>query len=346
MVTLAAMLVGMLARVALGVDSLRSGRDALAYIFVALVSIAISRWYDSQSMVEIARAVVRWMGWYVGIQILAAVIFRGPDIWWFGPRFRGFSQDPNQMGFYVLALPFLALWLRSRTYMGVRPQRVWDGVGLAALLIVCATVAVLTQSDSLLVAWVAGGLAAYFRYYIGSLFRPIRGYWRGALTLFVGPAVVLALVVGYSSFAVDAVTRSLDELVTKDNQAATRMALWESAMEVVYDSPLVGWGPGSYAGPTGPYGEFEAHNSYLQLATNSGMIGLGALVLFLLSVWAATWNSGSPWLAGAAVAVMVLMFFHHSLRHPVLWFTLCALLAMASLPTTAPRRHLNVKVAT
>ncbi len=326
-----AMLVGMFARVAFGIDALDSGRDALAYAFVALISIAMCRRYDSREMIIIAGAVVRWIGLFVGAQVLVAfVLGGGPDLWWFGPRFRGYSQDPNQLGFYILALPFLAAWMQSRTFGGVESTSTVRRLLFVGLVAVCVSVALLTQSDSLLVAWVIGGLAMYLRYYVGSLARPVRGYWRGAVSLLIAPAVVLALVIANSGSLAGAIAQSADEIIVKDNQASTRIALWQSAIEAVYDSPLVGWGPGSYAGSSGPYGGFEAHNSYLQLATNSGIIGLVALLVLMLSVLAAAWKSGSPPLVGATVAVMALMFFHHALRHPVFWFTLCALMSMAS----------------
>lgn len=325
-----AMTLGASARLMWGPPALNSSRDVFAYLFVGLFAVTLASRHGHDEVAHISASVVRLMTLFVGAQVLVAAAVGGPSLWWFGPRFRGFAQDPNQLGFYLAALPFMAVWLtRRRDQAHSRSRAALSRPWMAVALAVCAGGMVMTQSDSLALAWTAGLLAMYARHYVTLLGRPVTGYWSGVLQIFIIPAAVVAVAVSLSGPIIGSTVTGVQSLAGKDNQASTRLALWESAMQATSESPVFGWGPGSYSGLYGPYEGFEAHNSYLQLATNAGIIGLGALAILLLGLLASAWRSGSPPLVGGVAALMVLMVFHHALRHPVLWFDIWALYAMA-----------------
>jgi putative inorganic carbon (HCO3(-)) transporter len=87
--------------------------------------------------------------------------------------------------------------------------------------------------------------------------------------------------------------------VTDENFAVVeRLAHWEAALGMVRDHPLLGVGIGNYVpvypayalpGWSDPLG--HAHNYYLHIAAEAGLLGLAAYVLFLLAAFWHGWRS-------------------------------------------------------
>ena len=73
----------------------------------------------------------------------------GPIDFWYGPRLRGWSENPNQMAIAMAAMPYLGWLLLRRTSS-------WFGK-LAYALGIAASIAAgfASQSDGLRGAWVA-----------------------------------------------------------------------------------------------------------------------------------------------------------------------------------------------
>ena len=114
--------------------------------------------------------------------------------------------------------------------------------------------------------------------------------------------------------------------VTDENFAVVeRLAHWEAAFGMLKDHPLLGVGVGNYVpvypayalpGWEDPLG--HAHNYYLHIAAEAGLLGLGAYVLFLLASYWHGWRAvaalSGPWQAMALGILGVLAAFGvHSL---------------------------------
>jgi len=114
--------------------------------------------------------------------------------------------------------------------------------------------------------------------------------------------------------------------VTDENFAVVeRLAHWEAALGMLKDHPLLGVGVGNYVpvypayalpGWEDPLG--HAHNYYLHIAAEAGLLGLGAYVLFLLASYWHGWRAvaalSSPWQAMALGILGILAAFGvHSL---------------------------------
>ncbi|MBI2886690.1 MAG: O-antigen ligase family protein [Chloroflexi bacterium] len=81
-------------------------------------------------------------------------------------------------------------------------------------------------------------------------------------------------------------------LTSQNFPLVQRMAIWQAAWEMFLDHPLVGVGIGSfdavylrYALPGWPYLPGHAHNYYLNLLAETGILGLGAYLALLGSLW-------------------------------------------------------------
>ncbi|MFH0732500.1 MAG: O-antigen ligase family protein [Candidatus Omnitrophota bacterium] len=70
-----------------------------------------------------------------------------------------------------------------------------------------------------------------------------------------------------------------------------RIGLWQEAIKMIKERPFLGWGINTYTlvAPNfkvHPRGGIYSHNSYLQMAAEIGVIGLGTFLLFLFRIFA------------------------------------------------------------
>lgn len=116
-----------------------------------------------------------------------------------------------------------------------------------------------------------------------------------------------------------------------------RIRLWQVAAEMFSSRPVFGMGPGSFkeifsraglleAGPT----HHHAHNLYLYVAAESGLLGLAALacvlILALLSVWT-LWRDGQHRNAALGAALLVTIAVHEMFDY-VFWIPAIILLTL------------------
>ena len=189
-------------------------------------------------------------------------------------RAGGPISDPNDFA-YVMAcvLPFAAHLLateRSRRWL-------WA----ICFLALCAAV-LATLSRGALV-----GLAALAVWGVVTRRIPLGGVLAGAAALIAVIAV---------AFAISAPQLN-DRLAGKgrvaDANVASRQALWEGALRMAGDRPLLGVGPGRFGAEAPVYVRNSpldikdpvVHNSYLHVLAETGVLGLAAFVAFLFSTW-------------------------------------------------------------
>ncbi|CAM3615031.1 O-antigen ligase family protein [Nocardioides marinus] len=213
------------------------------------------------------------------------------------PRAAGPISDPNDFAFHLLpALP-LAMALRRP---GAMPGR-WD---LAAAVVTVGMVATVSRGALL-------GLAVML--VVGLLSRQVR------LRDLVGLGGVLlaaasVLAVWQRELVLDSLTQ---KTAIAGQNVSERFYLWDAAARMALDRPVLGHGPGSFATehtwfasrlPVDARNDLDvAHNTYLEVAAEAGLLGL-AVFLVLLGVglagaWRA-WRAGSR-LGAAVVAGLV-----------------------------------------
>lgn len=194
-------------------------------------------------------------------------------------RAHGPLDDANDLAFFlVAALPFAAA-----LYAHTRHRR-WLLAGAVLLAGMAGTL-----SRGGLVALVALGVWAL----VAGHLKP-RTALAGALAAVAGLAVVAALVPGLVSSALDQKTAIAAENIS------TRQLRWEAAATMAIDHPLVGLGPAGfrlnyarYSGRAEPglAAPDVAHQMYLEVASELGVLALGAFVVVLGSAYAAAGRS-------------------------------------------------------
>ena len=153
---------------------------------------------------------------------------------------------------------------------------------------------------------------------LASLFRRRTGY---VLT----PAILMSsLAIGYLSILeTEKVENRLKTLGDSDIvlTLGSRTSAWKAAYKGIKDNPLKGYGPGNFETALPPYREpgfrhrfYYAHNDYLQLWFEYGVIGvvlvIGGLCLYWKRLWKLLWKTREPsdyLMLGPAAGVLALL---------------------------------------
>jgi putative inorganic carbon (hco3(-)) transporter len=202
--------------------------------------------------------------------VWALVAFLGGEL----ERAGGPIDDPNDFAYLIATvMPFAALLFAEER----RRRLLW---GACFALLLGATLATLSRGALV-------GLAALLLWAVLSRRVAIAGVLAGLVAL--GTVLVVALFF-WSPLIDEQVDRKQD--IASEN-TSSRLAFWEAAGEMVYDRPLTGVGPGRYGEESEDYlrddrsglDEPVVHNSYLEIAAESGLPALLAFLAYLLGSW-------------------------------------------------------------
>ena len=187
-----------------------------------------------------------------------------------GDRASGPLSDPNDLAFFMVAAVALALTLRRRSVV------VTAAVAACAAVLVLATFATLSRGALL-------GLAAV------GVSAVALGAIRVSRALAVGAVAAVAIATLWITHA-DVVGQSIAD---KQDVAATnvdlRVTTATMAAEMTADSPVLGQGPGGFAAARPGFVPADvadvqqtvAHQMYLDVSAELGLLGLAAFLAFL-----------------------------------------------------------------
>jgi O-antigen ligase len=276
---------------------------------------------------------------------------RGPDFFAIGPFMRAyghFSQPNPFAGYLGTALPLavaLALWaprgLPSRTLPAASGPRAWLGdvsrwAPPAAALLAAGVLASLSRG-----AWLGIALA-------GAVVLAVASPRSRRLLVALAVGLLLLAVLGSGGLLPGPIAERLGVVAeyfgpfdvrrvepTPENWSVVeRMAHWQAAWHMFLDHPWLGIGPGNYAavydryflpGWLDPLG--HAHNYYLNLAAETGVLGLGSFILTLVLAFRAAirglrardpfWRTVALGVLGSLVAIAMHSAFDNLFVHGV-----------------------------
>lgn len=196
-------------------------------------------------------------------------------------RVGGPIGDPNDFAFFLL--PAIALGLAVRAGAGRRWP--WD---LATVLLVVAVLG--TLSRGALLGLVAMGVLAL-----------AAGMVRLRTALGIG-VVVGGAVLAVVAVVPGLVTTSLEQKgVVADQNVSERLDLWAAAGRMTLEHPLVGMGPGAFSLHHDDYTSGlpadvnhpldVAHNTWLEVSSELGVLGLAAFLALLAVAFATAWGA-------------------------------------------------------
>ena len=215
-------------------------------------------------------------------------------------RASGFYGCPNHLaGFLEIALPMtlgLVFWSRWRLF----------GKILAGFVAVVCIVGLLMSGSRGGYVSAAAGL---FAFAVLSLWLARHWLRRDVWWLL---AIVLVLAAIGGSWAVVSAVRSSDFLTHRVQAAGIdapfRLGLWHAAIRQFQLSPLIGTGSGTYLyygrqfrDDTAQGDPLYAHNDYVHLLAEYGLIGVAGLALFLAAHLRSSWKFLADVLAGRTI---------------------------------------------
>jgi len=263
-------------------------RVALGVTLVFVVFAAIRRPAHAQ-----------WLIWgYIGGAAASAVVgFFGPTYAGDPARLGGGLGDPNFLAAMLVPAIVLAIFALSWTTHAI--QR-WI---LVACVLLFAISLFETQSRGGLVALAATLLAALV----------LAGPARARFALLVGVLLVVGLVY-YSAFA----PPQAIERLSSPGGGTGRTDLWSVATDVIADHPLLGVGAGNFPLVAPEYAAHTinltsvhlvvdtpkaAHNTYLGVASELGVVGLAAFVVVVAVTLVLVWRSIGLFARSADIAL-------------------------------------------
>lgn len=227
-------------------------------------------------------------------------------------RYIGLADNPNQLGILLCAYPFIAIG-------ALRPGRpIWLIFGL----IVGLALAALARSNTVFAAYILG-LALWAVLRINRWGSDAAGrlhLWRVIATL----VVALPAVVAFGLYA----NESIDK--TGDADANGRFQLWTHAVDGIVQSGLMGVGPGGQSGDRAPFDGGEAHNIWLDVALQGGVLSLLAYAAIVAGSVLRVVRTRSILAACVVAAVLTQQVAHYTARQPIAWVYLLLPFALVS----------------
>jgi hypothetical protein len=235
----------------------------------------------------------------------------------------GLLVNPNEIAM-PLALSAVALFgqdLRSKG-MAIRSARLF-------LVAISAAMVVLTQSRSMLIAFVFGVFAA-------SRFGAWRWAWRPIALFAVGLLVVWAIL-GVEISPLDLLQRF--DLEDSDLMSfGDRTELWRTSFSRCLDEPI--FGPSALS--RGTEMQFSPHNAFLSSAELAGVFGIALLTLIYLQPLAVSIRERSLSF-GTLVALVTASLAMDTLPKPVFWLMYaCALVGLQRVRPNEQQRPMLV----
>jgi len=191
------------------------------------------------------------------------------------PRIYASFYTPNDFGCYLITvIPFLIVTFFTK---GLKKLFKVAISGLFILLFICLILSV--------------SRGAWLGFVASILFL---GFWlRSVMVVFL---IVVFLLLALRSFFSPLIKDRLNNLfnffdmdILTDGGSIERRIIWRTGWRMFLSSPLIGVGLGTFMfnykkflSEDYPYGPFYAHNCYLQIAAETGTIGLFAFLLILI----------------------------------------------------------------
>jgi len=320
--------------------------DILAYVILFAVSLLCTVSPDAGCHLHRAAWLLTLFStMFLGLQLLCAaglVAIPGTDPWYW-ERFRGLSENPNQLAIFCAVITFLSVHFIEHSAGFLRKA-------IAAL---CAMFSVyvgrLTRSDTYAIILVTGILlftALKLRSWLtmpkknSSLGKAISGLVVLSLPMIAAMGLLFTNLIETETFdlMMDMAKGTRQET---SETANIRLNAWERAMDRGIKSGMLGLGPGPHIEipavlvaarreNTEPkYIEhpqsngtpnFEAHNTFLDLFTQGGLIATLSFTWLIAMALQSTCRMNLDALAVVVWSIIVLSMFHLIIRQPMFWF--------------------------
>ncbi len=256
----------------------------------------------------------------------------------------GYFAEPNGLGLFcgIIMLVSLGLWIWSPSWQA---RSVSIAGGVAGFLATTALAASLSRG-----AWLGAGVGLVT---FAVLYRPVLRIVARLAVLGVVSWFVVAESGVLGGLPTILIARAETLLGGESNPYDVRPLTWAEAARQFLSSPIIGHGPNSFGVLSAEwpsriqfYPRVHAHNGLLTIATETGILGVAAVLCLVLFSTVATLRVGGRdpirvALFSSLVAVSGHLLVDYPLRNPVLMLTVwCVLgLLVASIELGRRRQH-------
>lgn len=251
------------------------------------------------------------LGECIKISSIIIPIFYAPFIfnlnyWYQHFRFSGLSNNPNQLAFTLSGIPLIIIYYRKFSNYLMR-------FIMLCSIVLCLILGYYTFSHALFVTWIFIPVTYVIYTAIKYLHSTLKTHLFWILI-----TLLIVLFLGVTLLAIAHYKETIRLLMLNNSEPYFRIQLWNKSLELIKKSMLIGFGPGSFLHYK-PYHttHYEAHNLFLDLLLQGGMIGLTAFILFLLNIINYSLKSRIHFLL--IITILVFSCFHFTLRQPILW---------------------------
>ena len=192
----------------------------------------------------------------------------GMQLLYAGIYFTPFANNLHHTSMYLLPLVFLSLYFAARSSSFIK-KIIYSVAALAF-----AYFSLQTGSSKAVLGVIAGAAAAVFY-----LLTSKKGKINNKTTLLMIIAVfgaILFIIIKYK-----AVFQFLVDYFVDIDGGGSRQNIWSNALKVWTKSPIIGFGPGSHTELYGIDHGADAHNTFLTVLLQTGLIGF----VIYLSMW-------------------------------------------------------------
>jgi hypothetical protein len=325
--------------------------DSIAYVLLALFTFFATSMPNAPAHFrQVSWLLILFASVSLAIQITIAYAFP----WsiasqaWFWDRFQGWSTNPNQLALYCAAYWPIALHLFVTSVTRRAKLAAFAG------MIMPIAAGILTRSDTFL-------LTSIFAFL---LFIPLHILWQAntnrpyrrqngrlAALTFAGVAAIIISAWPYVDEDFTTAVQLSKSIVrekgslTSGEASGRRLALIDEAIQKSLLAGSLGLGPGPHLEsrplnePNYRASRFEAHNTYLDLYTQGGLMAVLLFLGTLTTAAASAWRARMAALFSLVTVLAVFAIPHLIIRHPILWYSicLCIVTGMASTPFHLPR---------
>ena len=192
-----------------------------------------------------------------------------------GQRLTASFQNPNSFGEWLIMVIFITLGLLLTMQPG---KFILKRLGLSILAFILMLLIGLTYSRGAWIGFLAG-LIIIVAYKISRSSKRAR-------TLLA--LLIIMFVIGIFFLLPSAIKERIVSVGTIEGSGLVRLKLWQGALGIIKDFPLFGAGLNTYASVSlrysipGEEGYSYAHNSYLQMAAETGLAGLACFLWILV----------------------------------------------------------------
>ncbi|WP_416826518.1 O-antigen ligase family protein [Ectobacillus polymachus] len=319
--------IGTLCSAYLGILYPFAAHSFFAYLFSCLLIIVLS--FERNLKIKVITIAKILVSITVLVSLLLLIFSTkdgsiGPiNSWHSSPRFAGWAID-NQLALDSSILLYLSLYLSTiaKTYL----LKTWY-FGLA---VACVWIGIETQSDALFTAFSVGFSILFITFWLKKITNSQMGYWTGAWWKVWLPIMICFTVLIFGSMIYKGVNQNVSTIYySQGDKGDLRVALWENGLKAMETSPIFGLGPGAFSGGTAPFQGMEAHNTFVDIGTNIGLVGLILYIGLLCWISYLLILKKEVVLFTGLVTVMFFNLFHFIIRHPIYWFYLLFILSIS-----------------